>query len=213
MTRFLQALLLAVLAIGTSQAQGSKYTPLPAGESDPEALKRLAAMLGGNTSKPPPIDPKMMELFQKFLKDTENDPAARQRMIDAARQQIQENPDQFKNQLSGDNPLRDEQTKQLLQLMQAEKAALPPPLPTDQTQAPNKEMFTAENLDRQMKWMEDYNRRVLEGAGRILSPQQLQQYQSFQEQQASMQKLSLQMAKGMFGGERARGTRGAGPAR
>lgn len=121
--------------------------------------------------------------------------------------------DQFKNQLEGETPLRDEQTRQLLQLMQTEKTALPPPISTDQTQAPNKEMFTAENLDRQLKWMEDYNRRVLEGAGKILSPEQLQQYQAFQEQQASMQRLGLQMTRGMFGGEKAGGTPGAVPPR
>lgn len=121
--------------------------------------------------------------------------------------------DQFKNQLAGDSPLRDEQMKQLLQLMQAEKAARPPAIPTDQTQVPRKEMFTAENLDKQMKWMEDYNRRVLEGAGKILSPEQLQQYQAFQEQQAAMQKLGLQMTRGMFGGDKAGGTPLAVPAR
>ncbi len=126
MTRFLQALLLAVLAIGTAQGQGSKYTPLPAGESDPEALKRLAAMLGGNTSKPPPIDPKMMELFQKFMKDTENDPAARQRMIDAARQQVQDNPEQFKKQFRQQNP--DTSPEDLKKLMQGlGKPGDPPP--------------------------------------------------------------------------------------
>lgn len=111
--------------------------------------------------------------------------------------------DQFKTQLSSEAPLSEEQTKQLLELMQSEKAAVPMTTPTPPTSGVVTEMFTAEVLDQQLKWAEDYNRRVLEGAGKILTPDQLKQYQAFQEQQASMQKLSLQMVKGMFGGGKA----------
>lgn len=117
--------------------------------------------------------------------------------------------DQLKNQLAAENlPLRDEQMTQLLQAMKEEKTLLPPAISDDQTQVPKKDTFTAENLDKQLKWMDEYNRRVLDRAGQILSPDQLKQYQTFQEQQASMQKLGLNMAKQMFGGEKA----GAGPA-
>ena len=111
--------------------------------------------------------------------------------------------DQFKNQLSSEAPLSEEQTKQMLELMQSEKAAIPMTMPTPPTSGVATEMFTAEVLEQQMKWAEDYNRRVLEGAGKILTSDQLKQYQAFQEQQASMQKLSLQMVKGMFGGGKA----------
>jgi hypothetical protein len=111
--------------------------------------------------------------------------------------------DQFKTQLAADNlTLRDDQTSQLMQIMKEEKAALPPAIPTDQSQVPKKEMFTAENLDKQLKWMDDYNQRVLQRAGQVLSPEQLTQYQKFQEQQISMQKLGLQMAKQMFGSDK-----------
>ncbi len=117
--------------------------------------------------------------------------------------------DQLKNQLSAENmPLKDDQMKQLLQVMKEEKTALPPVIPDDQTQVPSKEMFTSDNLEKQMKWMDEYNRRVRERAGQILTPDQLKQYQSFQEQQTSMQKLGLSMAKQMFGGEKS----GAAPA-
>lgn len=112
--------------------------------------------------------------------------------------------DQFKTQLAGQNlALQDQQTSQLLQIMKDEKAATPPIIPTDNTQFPKKELFTADNLDKQMKWMEDYNRRVLDRAGQILTPEQLTQYRTFQEQQASMQKLGLKMASQMFGGNKA----------
>ena len=111
--------------------------------------------------------------------------------------------DQLKTQLAGDNPLRDDQTAQLLQAMKEEKIKLPPVIPSDQTLVPTKEMFAGDNLDKQLKWMEDYNRRVLERAGQILTPEQLKQYQSFQDQQLAMQRLGLQMAKQMFGGDNA----------
>jgi len=102
-------------------------------------------------------------------------------------------------------PLQDDQMAQLLQVMKEEKAAVPPVIPTDHMQVPKKELFTAENLDRQMQWMAEYNRRVLDRAGQILSPEQLQQYQEFQEQQATMQKFGWNMARKMFSGEKSAG--------
>jgi hypothetical protein len=47
--------------------------------------------------------------------------------------------------------------------------------------------------------MEDYNKRVLDRAGLVLTPAQLQQFTDLQNQQASMQKLGLKMAREMFG--------------
>lgn len=109
--------------------------------------------------------------------------------------------DQFQKQLAGENlPLRDEQSAQLLQIMKEEKAAVPPAISSDQDQIPKKETFTSENIDKQLSWMDDYNRRVLDRAKQVLTPEQSKQYQSFQEQQTSMQKLSLQMVRSMFGG-------------
>jgi hypothetical protein len=114
--------------------------------------------------------------------------------------------DQFKNQLAAENlPLRDDQSAQLMQIMKEEKAARPPVIPTDQTEMPKKDMFTSENLDKQLKWMDEYNRRVFDRAGQVLTPEQLTKYQAFQEQQTSMQKLGLQMAKQMFGGDKGKG--------
>jgi hypothetical protein len=111
--------------------------------------------------------------------------------------------DQLKTQLAGQNlALQDQQTAQLLQIMKDEKAIIPPIIPTDNTQFPRQDLFTAENLDKQVQWMEDYNRRVLERARQVLTPEQLTHYQTFQQQQASMQKLGLKMAGQMFGGDR-----------
>ncbi len=111
--------------------------------------------------------------------------------------------DQLKTQLAGQNmALQDPQSVQLLQIMKDEKAAFPPIIPTDNSQFPNKDLFTADNLDKQIKWIEDYNRRVLDRASQILTPEQLISYRAFQEEQSSMQKLGLKMASQMFGGER-----------
>ena len=111
--------------------------------------------------------------------------------------------DQLKTKMAAEHlPLQDDQMAQLLQVMKEEKAAVPPVMPTDNTQVPKKELFTAENFDKQIEWMAEYNRRVLDRAGQILSPEQLKQYQEFQEQQATMQKLGMKMARQMFGGDK-----------
>jgi hypothetical protein len=116
--------------------------------------------------------------------------------------------DQFKTKLQGENlALQDQQSAQLLQIMKEEKAAVPPVIPQDNTEFPRKELLTAENLDKQVQWMEDYNRRVLDRAGQVLTPEQFKQYRDFQEQQTAMQKLGLNMARQMFGSGK-----GGGPA-
>ena len=108
--------------------------------------------------------------------------------------------DQFKTRLETENlALQDQQSAQLLQIMKEEKAAVPPVIPTDNTEMPRKELMTAENLDKQMAWMEDYNRRVSDRVGQVLTPEQMKQYKDFQDQQLSMQKLGLNMARQMFG--------------
>lgn len=111
--------------------------------------------------------------------------------------------DQLKNQLAGENvPLRDEQNAQLLKIMKEEKLALPPAISTEQSEMPDKDTFTAKKMDEQLKWMEQYNARVADRAKSVLTPEQFINYQKFQEQQASMQKLGMQMARQMFGGEK-----------
>ncbi len=111
--------------------------------------------------------------------------------------------DQLKNHLAGENvPLRDEQNAQLLQIMKEEKLALPPAISTEQSEMPDQSTFTPQKMDEQLKWMEQYNARVADRAKNVLTPEQFINYQKFQEQQASMQKLGMQMARQMFGGEK-----------
>jgi spore maturation protein SpmA len=53
-----------------------------------------------------------------------------------------------------------------------------------------------------MKWMDDYNQRRLDRAEQILRPEQWKLYREFQEQQATMQKFALNMARQMLGGDK-----------
>ncbi|HMJ88876.1 MAG TPA: hypothetical protein VK530_03625 [Candidatus Acidoferrum sp.] len=113
--------------------------------------------------------------------------------------------DQVRNSLAGQNlPLSDQQSSQLYQIMKEEKTALPPVIPSDANQSPDqlKTLMTPENIDKQVQWMEDYNARVLARAGQVLSAEQLKQYQAHQEQQTSMQKFGMKMAREMFGGDK-----------
>ncbi len=98
-------------------------------------------------------------------------------------------------------PLQEPQVAQLMQFMQEEKTRVPPVLPTGQSANPAdlKALMTPENLDKQLQWFDDYNQRVLGRAAEILTPDQMKVYRDFQEQQTSMQKLGLKMAKDMFG--------------
>lgn len=121
--------------------------------------------------------------------------------------------DQLKTRLEGENlALQDEQSAQLLQAMKEEKATVPPPIPSDANQSPSdmKALMTSENIDKQIQWMDDYNRRVLDRAVQFLTPEQLKSYREMQEQQASMQQMGLKMAREMFG---TRKSAGPAPAR
>jgi hypothetical protein len=121
--------------------------------------------------------------------------------------------DQFKNQLAGESyPLQDQQAAQLMEAMKNLKNTMPPPISSDQTQTPKPDMFTEDKINGQIKWMDEYNRQLVDAARPILTPEQLKPYQAFLEQQSSMQKLGLKMAKQMFGGNGA-GSPSSTPAR
>ncbi len=122
MHRFICGLLVSLALAGAAHAQGSKYTPVQGGTRDPEALKKLAAMLGNGGGQEQP-DQKMMDILNKWLKDTENKPEERQLMIDLARQQAQDNPQQFQK----NNPnLSEDELKKLMQGLG--KPGDPPPV-------------------------------------------------------------------------------------
>jgi hypothetical protein len=113
--------------------------------------------------------------------------------------------DQLKNSLATQNmPMSDQQSAQLFQIMKEEKAAVPPVIPNDANQNAQamKAMMSPETLEKQSQWMDDYNKRLLARAGQVLSQEQLKQYSDYLEQQASLQKLGMKMAREMFGGSK-----------
>ena len=98
-------------------------------------------------------------------------------------------------------PMQGEQEQQMLAILKEEKSRVPPVIPQDagQNLADVKNLLAGDSIDKQLAWLEDYNKRVLERAGQVLTPEQLKRFTEFQDQQASMQKLGLKMAKEMFG--------------
>ena len=98
-------------------------------------------------------------------------------------------------------PMQVEQEQQLLAILKEEKGRVPPVIPDDAQQNPAdlKNLLAGDSVEKQLAWLEDYNKRVLDRAGAVLTPDQFKRYKEFQDQQASMQKLGLKMAKEMFG--------------
>ena len=114
----------------------------------------------------------------------------------------------FKQQLDGGQfPLQEEQMKQLIALIGQEKERNPPVISQDATRSGEQlnKIFSGDLIDKQVQWQEEMNRRVLERAGQILTPEQLKAYGDFQNQQLSMQKLGMKMATEMFGNKNTAG--------
>jgi hypothetical protein len=111
--------------------------------------------------------------------------------------------DQFKGRLQdGPTALQDEQVKQLLALMKDEKTKVPPVVPDklEQLKQPFVALLKDETMEKQFQWQADLNRRVLERAGEVLTPEQLKHFSEFQTDQLNLQKFSMKMAREMFGG-------------
>lgn len=114
--------------------------------------------------------------------------------------------DQFKSKLAGtDMALQEEQTKQLLQLMKEERTKVPPAFSGNDQESTKDfaKMMSGDVMEKQLKWQEDLNRRILDGSTEILSEDQLKQLKALQEQQINMQRLGIKMAKEMFNSEAA----------
>ena len=63
-------------------------------------------------------------------------------------------------------------------------------------------MMNAETMEAQFKWQEEFNKRVIERARTLLSPEQLQEFSEFQTQMSNMQRMGIKMAREMFGGNK-----------
>jgi hypothetical protein len=110
--------------------------------------------------------------------------------------------DQFKQQMEGtDSALKDVQVKQLMGMIKEERERNPPVISNDpgENVANLEKLVSGDSMEKQMQWQEEINRRVLERAGQVLSPDQLKAYSDFQTQQLNMQKFGMKMAREMFG--------------
>ena len=108
--------------------------------------------------------------------------------------------DQFRQQLDGtDSALKEDQLKKLMSVMAEEREKNPPALSTNPQEGNFEKFMDPNSFEKQMQWQEEMNRRVLERAGEVLTPEQLKSYAEFQAQQLQMQKLGMKMAQQMFG--------------
>ena len=105
-------------------------------------------------------------------------------------------------QFSSLNPVTDDQTKQLLQVIREEKkraTAETAPLSTVDRQLRELDaMASEEGMDRLLQQQQTVNSRVLDRAKTILTPEQLATYGTFQTNQFELQKTGMKMARVMF---------------
>ena len=107
---------------------------------------------------------------------------------------------EFKQQMQdAGSPVRDEQAKQMLAIMKEERERYPPAFDNATAGKDPSALFADGAFERQMEWQEEVNRRVHERLDGILTPEQLKAYGALQEQQLSMQKFGMKMAREMFG--------------
>jgi hypothetical protein len=107
---------------------------------------------------------------------------------------------QIRNQLSaGGMPLDEAQASGLLAIMQDERARTPNPMPGNSDAAGQMKLLeNGEALEKVLKSQDAYNQRVLDRARSLLSPDQLQAFETAQKQQAQMQGMGIQMSREMF---------------
>jgi hypothetical protein len=104
----------------------------------------------------------------------------------------------FKDALSADAGLTDQQEDNLVAAMYQERQAMPAAsLMNNQNQDPSQ--FTEEHIAELQKQMEQLQKKYVERAAGILNPTQLEQYSKWQQQWNAMQMAGLKMAAQMFG--------------
>ncbi|HVM59480.1 MAG TPA: hypothetical protein VMV72_01310 [Verrucomicrobiae bacterium] len=104
----------------------------------------------------------------------------------------------FKQNLSADNALTEQQENDLVDAMYQARKALPEnSLLNSKTRDPLQ--FTDDAIAEAMKQQEQLQKQYAESASSILTPAQLDQFTKFQQQMATMQAAGMKMAQQMFG--------------
>lgn len=112
----------------------------------------------------------------------------------------------FKNTLTGDESLSEQQENDLVAaLYQARKELPSDSLLNQQGQSPDPAQFSEERVAETLKQMELLQERYAEGAAGILNSAQMERFKQWQQQMAAMQRAGLSMAAQMFGQGKAGG--------
>jgi len=112
---------------------------------------------------------------------------------------------------SGPNPLNDDQSRQLLEIMKQEKRSVTPVfgeagVDGSANMANWQAMLSEDRLNEFFKQREEINQRVLERAKTVLIPDQLTAFATHQSNQLQMQRMGMSMAAKMFGTQKSEDT-------
>ncbi len=111
--------------------------------------------------------------------------------------------DQIQRQLSaGGNPIEQTQTQSLLSIMREEREKTPNAAGFGGTDpgAQAKLFQDDQAVESWLKSQEDFNRRVLDRARTVLTPDQMLAFAAAQKQQLDMQQMGIKMSQEMFKG-------------
>jgi len=104
---------------------------------------------------------------------------------------------------SGPNPINDEQSRQLLEIMKQEKKSVSPVFGEPGADPANmsnwQAMLSEDRMNDFFKQREEINQRVLERSKAVLTPEQLAAFATHQSNQLQMQRMGMSMAAKMFG--------------
>ncbi len=104
---------------------------------------------------------------------------------------------------SSSNPLSEDQSRQLLEIMKQEKKSLTPAFGQSADGSPNmanwQALLSEERMNEFFKQREEIDQRVLERAKAVLTPEQLTAFATHQSTQLQMQRMGMSMAAKMFG--------------
>jgi outer membrane murein-binding lipoprotein Lpp len=195
------------------QMYDTLFKSLNRSTNDVEALKNLLldrqmamvdsglAVMGGSNSDPKQAADEAKTLKDQYDKQIQDllgaqDYATFQQYDQTVGERTQVNL--FKQALSGDDALTDQQQSDLIAAMHENRTALPSSsLLKSESHDPSR--FTDESIADAQKQMEQLNQQDAARAATILTPAQLEQFTKFQQSMTSMQAAGLKMAAQMFG--------------
>jgi hypothetical protein len=207
------------------QMYGGLYKKLSLSPADEDSLKQLlndrqmalvdaglAAMDGsGSDTNQPAVDTKTLKAqYDKQIEDLLGQQAYTtfQQYDQTVTERTQVNL--FKQSLSADNVLTDQQENDLVNAMYQARQALPDnSLLKNQTHDPSQ--LSEGNIAEALKVQEQLQKQYADSAASILTPAQLDQFTKFQQQMSAMSAAGMKMAAQMFGQNKSASAPAASP--